>query len=72
VQNDSSSENKELSIVNCQLSIINKKLLQGVQGGGFLEKSPLAAGGMKLIRRKRINETWRKEVPSHFSTGKDR
>jgi hypothetical protein len=47
----------------------NKKLLRGVQGGGFLEKSPvkhLAAGGMKIIRRNRINETWRKEVPSHF------
>ena len=24
---------------------INQKLLRGVQGGGFLEKSPLAAGG---------------------------
>jgi hypothetical protein len=28
-------------------SPINKKLLWGVQGGGFLEKSPLAAGGRK-------------------------
>jgi hypothetical protein len=27
--------------------IVNKKLLWGVQGGGFLEKSPLAAGGKK-------------------------
>ena len=27
----------------------NKKLLRGVQGGGFLEKSPLAAGGVFLF-----------------------
>jgi hypothetical protein len=47
----------------------NKKLLQGGQmlhGAVFSKRAPLAAGGMKLIRRKRINETWRKEVPSHF------
>jgi len=25
--------------------LINEKLLRRVQGGGFLEKSPLAAGG---------------------------
>jgi hypothetical protein len=26
----------------------NEKLLRGVQGGGFLEKSPLAAGGTEI------------------------
>ena len=32
----------------------NEKLLRGVQGGGFLEKSPLAAGGkiVNILTRK--------------------
>jgi hypothetical protein len=39
-----------LPIVSLKLQTMtafNEKLLRGVQGGGFLEKSPLAAGGKK-------------------------
>ncbi len=52
--------------------MFNKKLLQGVQGGGFLEKSPLVAEGNRKMSNKllRHREIWRqKKILRDIYTG---